>query len=171
MSQTPTLDVVNTLTGQQLISALPLPSLDSAHLDVMATMTDIIQEQCGNAVGVCVDRMIIVHVFSPMVPSLDIVDLPGIVATASRASVAADVPAKTRQVVEEYISSHPESWYLALIEAGSRFSCATCLEFVQNHNLQVRPHMSWVDGMHKEFVLLCILPCLQTLSCCKFYVF
>lgn len=135
VSKTPTLDVVD--TSGELIKSFPLPSLDHAYIDIMSTMTAIIQEQCGHAVGICVDRMIVVHVSSPFVPSMDIVDLPGIVATSSRVSVAADVPVKTRQLVEEYIQAHPESLYLAVLEAGSRFSCAACLEFVQAHGLQV----------------------------------
>ena len=129
--------MIDTTSGDALVAGMPLPSLDSAHIDVMATMTDIIREQCGSDVGVRVDRMIVVHVSSPSVPSLDIVDLPGIVAASSRAGVAADVPAKTRQLVEGFIATHPESLFLALVEAGSRFSCATCLEFIQTHNLQI----------------------------------
>ena len=137
ISRTPTLDVINPTTGEILNEALPLPSLDSAYIDVMANTTRIIRELCGNEVGVCMDRMIVVHVYSPYVPSLDIVDLPGIVATSSRVDVGADVPAKTRQIVEDYIATHPNSMYLALVEAGSRFSCAPCLEFIQKYNLQV----------------------------------
>ena len=134
---TPTLDVIDTTTGAALVCGLLLPSLDSAHLDVTARMTEIIREQCGSDVGVCMDRLLVVHVSSPSVPSLDVIDLPGIVAASSRAEVAADVPAKTRQLVERYIASHPDSLYLAVVEAGSRFSCAACLECIQAHNLQV----------------------------------
>lgn len=137
VARTPVLTVVDSTTGVVLSKAVSLPSLDSAHMDIMTEMTAIIRDQCGNDVGVCLDKTIVVNIQSPHLPTLDIVDLPGIVAACSREEIAADVPAKTKHLVEEYIKSHPEAMYLAFLEAGSRFSCAACMEMVQKFNIQV----------------------------------
>ena len=132
----PTLDVVDTSSDDNVIKSFPLPSLDGANIDVMTEMSKVIREQCGHEVDVSMDRMIIVHVTSPYVPSLDVVDLPGIVATSSHV-MDADIPSKTRLLVQKYISSHPDSIYLAVVESGARFCCAPSLEFVRKYNIQV----------------------------------
>jgi len=39
----------------------------------------LMEEQGGLVKGICMDKIIILHIENPSVPSLDLVDLPGLV--------------------------------------------------------------------------------------------
>ena len=61
---------------EQTITMIPT---DSGHYYVRAAMEEILLEEQGQLKGIVMDKIIILHIDNPSVPSLDLVDLPGLV--------------------------------------------------------------------------------------------
>jgi len=76
----PRLEVVDTATGKTIRGPFVIPSV-SGHVDVRQQMDAIIQEENRGERGVCSTRCIVLHIANRHVPSIDLVDLPGLVAT------------------------------------------------------------------------------------------
>ena len=72
----PTLEVVDTATGETVIGPYVVPSING-HLDVSKQMNDILREEQRELTGVSSTRRIVLHIVNREVPSIDLVDLPG----------------------------------------------------------------------------------------------
>jgi len=98
-------------------------------------MDSIISRQNHSLTGVTRDFMIILEVQSPHVPSLDLVDLPGVV-TAASANEPEDMPQQTRALVEEHIrANHQHSLFLCVVQATMAPNASTGMQMLQQLGL------------------------------------
>mmetsp|Transcript_12257 Transcript_12257/g.30766 ORF Transcript_12257/g.30766 Transcript_12257/m.30766 type:complete len:695 (+) Transcript_12257:357-2441(+) len=109
---------------------------ETGAIDVREKMQEIVSKEDAaqnghHQSGLAMDRVIIIKVSSPYVPSIDLIDLPGLVA-----SPAANKES-TMQLVKEHIKDHGEySMYLATVKAGDSPNTSAAMEIVQSHKLQ-----------------------------------
>jgi hypothetical protein len=115
----PKLEVFNVITntterGPYVIAA------QSGAADVSEEMGRIIKEEQGALKGVSATRIIILHITSPDVPFLDLIDMPGLV-TAPSGSEPSDIASQTEAVVKAHMQSKQcsNSLYLAVVKATS----------------------------------------------------
>jgi hypothetical protein len=92
----------------------------SGAADVSEEMRRIIKEEQGELRGVSATRIIILHISSPDVPYLDLIDMPGLV-TAPSGNEPSDMASQTEAVVKAHLqSTHgSNSLYLAIVKATS----------------------------------------------------
>ena len=97
-------------------------------------MQEIIEREHGSAAeGVSTERIIILTIKSPYVPSIDMVDLPGLVMAPE------SMKQGTRQVVEDHVQRHGQySIYLATVAATLAPNQSPAMEIVQSHELEGR---------------------------------
>ena len=76
----PSLEVFS-LSQRQTVEGPFVVPMQSGALDVQETMSEILRSEHANPPGVSADRIIILRVEGPHVPSLNVVDMPGLVAT------------------------------------------------------------------------------------------
>ena len=139
------LTVYNTRT-QQEEKRMVIP-LQSGHVDVREAMEEILRVQHGKIVGVESERIIILHVNSPSVPSIDLIDLPGIVTGAVDGEPSA-MGALTRQVVLDHIKSYGDrAIYLTVSRATQATNKDVAFGLLQEHNLEVWYCMVLYNGV------------------------
>jgi GTP-binding protein EngB required for normal cell division len=126
-----TLEVYNCMTGKTEEEPYVIPT-EYGAVDVRDKMQEIIQKEHGNAAGgVSMDRIIILTVKSPYVPSIDMVDLPGLVTAPE------SMKKSTRKLVDDHIDRHGAySLYLATVVATSAPNLSTAMEVVETRKLQ-----------------------------------
>ena len=108
-------------------------SMQSGALDVQEKMTEILQAEHDRSPGVSTDRIIILHVEGPHVPSLDVVDMPGLIATPEHMRLS------TRALLERQVKEHGAcSMYLAVLPAGARPNTSLAMELVRAEGLEGR---------------------------------
>ena len=78
----PRLEVFNHIEGRTEGSPIIVP-IESAVIDVREAMERLIRERNQGLVGVTTSHSLILHVRSPNIPTLDLVDLPGVVVCAA----------------------------------------------------------------------------------------
>lgn len=95
VSQPPRLEVIESATGNTVRGPYVVPSV-SGHVDVREQMDAILTEEHKGLRGVSSTRAIVLHIANRHVPSVDLVDLPGLVATGEGA-------AETKALVEAHV--------------------------------------------------------------------
>ncbi|KAJ1486862.1 hypothetical protein T484DRAFT_2291783 [Baffinella frigidus] len=125
----PTLEVVDTATNTTVRGPYVVPAI-SGHLDVSQQMDEILREEQRGLHGVSSTRRIVLHIENRHVPSIDLVDLPGIVA-------AGENSAGTKALAEEHIRLHDKhSIYLLTCPAASGPNVSVALDMVIRQGLQ-----------------------------------
>ena len=108
-------------------------STQSGALDVRDKMREVLEREHGRMEGVSADRVIILHVQGPHVPSLDVVDMPGLIAAP------AGLREQTRALIDRQVVRHGAySMYLAVVPAGQRPNTSMAMEVVQSKGLEER---------------------------------
>jgi hypothetical protein len=126
----PRLSVVDAKSGTTLRGPLMIPS-ENGHLDVHEEMRRLVIEENGEETQVCHNRIIVLDIEGPHVPSIDLVDLPGLLqapkeaAEASRALVAAQI--------QEY---RKYSIFLAVVQAGRKPTSSSTIRVIEDFELQ-----------------------------------
>lgn len=104
----------------------------------------------------CTDRALIVHYYSPYVPSIDLIDFPGILPLA-RSSLSSSLPTTSSnfvsleydsewtqwrenrdEILHNFILQNPKAIYLALVEANmSNISQSRIMNLIESWKIQV----------------------------------
>jgi hypothetical protein len=128
-----TLEVFNTRTHTTEEEAYVIPT-EFGSVDVRDKMQEIISKEYGDvARAVSTERIIILTIRSPHVPSIDLIDMPGFVSTPE------DLKNRTRKLVEQHISKHGQhSLFLATVRATVAPNTSVALDIVQSKKLQSR---------------------------------
>ena len=129
-AQAPRLEVYNVAQSrtEEGPFAVPIQAVRDKVLEVL-------QREKTQAERVGADRIIILHVRGPHVPSLDVVDMPGLTRTAAPAGPQE----KPRALIERQIAQHGAySMYLAVVPAGQRPNTSIAMEVVQGKGLEGR---------------------------------
>lgn len=102
-------------------------------VEVRAKMREILARESAQPNGVSDERIIIVRVEGPRLPSIDLVDLPGLVATPQ------DLEAQTRALVEKHVARHGAySMYLAVVHGNENPRNSLAVRLVERLGLQSR---------------------------------
>jgi hypothetical protein len=128
-----TLEVWNTRTQSLEEEAHVIPE-EFAFMHIREKIQDIIKRECGEACrAVSMEHVIIVTIKSPYVPSVDLVDLPGIVGAPE------DLKHRTSELVESQIAMHGQSsLFLATLRATLAPNSSVAMDIVQTKKLQDR---------------------------------
>ena len=73
------------------------------HKEVQKAMMDAIREEHNAVAGVSRKRMLVLRVSSPTVPTLDFIDLPGLV-QIPRPGEPQDMPEQTRELIDDVVA-------------------------------------------------------------------
>mmetsp|Transcript_4465 Transcript_4465/g.11603 ORF Transcript_4465/g.11603 Transcript_4465/m.11603 type:complete len:980 (-) Transcript_4465:191-3130(-) len=124
------LEVYNKRTKATEGEAIVIPT-ETGAIDVRHKMQEIVkQENDGNVNGLGLDRIIILTVESPFVPSIDLIDLPGLVTSPP------ENEERTRKLVEEHIKEHGRySMFLATVPANDAPNTSSAMKVVEHHKL------------------------------------
>ena len=84
-------------------------------------MDEVIQrEHGGQTVGICLDRMIVLQVFHSKVPTIDLVDLPGIFYNADQdAGETPEHAAQTIKLASRFVELNKDAIFLTVVTAGT----------------------------------------------------
>jgi hypothetical protein len=114
------------------ISTVPM---DGAHIDVRKAMEGLVRRQNRGVTGVTRDHMIILHVQSPHVPTLDLVDLPGVVTVAGPGEPE-DMAQQTQALVQDCIrESKGHSLFLCTVPATMAPNSSTGLQLLKQEGV------------------------------------
>jgi hypothetical protein len=131
-AQAPRLEIFNLLSNKTEEGPFVI-SMQAGSLDVRDKMTEIYEQEQALGQGVSADRIIILHIQGPRVPSLDVVDMPGLVSSPAK------MHKQTRALLERHVRLNGEySMYLAVVAAGTRPNTSIAMEFVQSNKLESR---------------------------------
>ena len=131
-AQAPRLEVYSLVNNRTEEGPFEVP-MQSGALDVRDKMREVLEREHGRVEGVSADRIIILHAHGPHVPSLDVVDMPGLIAAP------AGLREKTRAVMERQVERHGAySMYVAVVPAGQRPNTSIAMEVVQSNWLEGR---------------------------------
>uniref|UniRef100_A0A7S0SIS1 Dynamin-type G domain-containing protein n=1 Tax=Mantoniella antarctica TaxID=81844 RepID=A0A7S0SIS1_9CHLO len=129
----PTLEVYD-VEEEETLTSYTIPAA-TAELDVRDEMHKILEEVNGGLTeegGVSGSRRIIVRISRPDVPTLDLVDMPGLVATEDRS-------AATHQIITDHIEAHGDySLYLFVVEATSKPKNVAAVKIIEKYQLWKR---------------------------------
>jgi vacuolar protein 8 len=132
-AQLPVLVVRDSATGKEEVRRTV--SLAGGQVDVRHEMERVLAAEQGGLTSVSTTRTIEVHVHSPAVPSIDLVDLPGLKLSAG--SDAADMPEKAKALVKEQVEQHKGSAiFLVSCTASTPPSQSLGLQLVEELGLQ-----------------------------------
>jgi GTP-binding protein EngB required for normal cell division len=130
VAEAPTLTVFNVNTNKVEEGPYMIPS-QSGAIDVREKMQEIVARENAQLTGVSTQRIIILHVEGPHVPSIDLVDMPGLLAAPQ------ELREKTRALVERHIRAHGAySMYLAVVPGAVAPNNSVVMDLVQAHGLQ-----------------------------------
>ena len=114
------------------------PNIIVGEMDVRMEMEKIIRQEHSGLSGVSQTRMLVLRVRSPTVPSLDLVDLPGLV-SAKRPGEPDNLAAQTEQLLGSFIEGHKQhSVFLVVIPAALPPNVAPVLGLVQKHGVEAQ---------------------------------
>ena len=131
-AQAPRLEVCSAASGQTEEGPWEV-AMQTGAMDVRDKMREVLEREHGQALGVSGDRIIVLHVQGPHVPSLDVVDLPGLIAAP------AALREQTRALMDRQVAQHGRySMYLAVVPAGTRPNTSMAMEVVQAQGLEGR---------------------------------
>lgn len=126
------LQVVNSRTQEPITG----PTIIMSELDVREEMEKTLRAERSQLVGVSQTRMLVLRVASPTVPSLDLVDLPGLV-SVKRDGEPDDMAVQTEQLLSNFIDDHKKhSVFLVVIPAAVPPNTASVLRLVQEHKIE-----------------------------------
>jgi hypothetical protein len=132
----PELQVVD-LKTQEPMGKKRIVTLVAGSLDVSAAMEEAIREEHSGLVGVSQSRMLVLRVHSPTVPSLDLVDLPGLVSVENHDEEGHDMPAQTTKLLSSFISEHKEhAVFLVVLPATTPPRTSPVLKLVKDHKIE-----------------------------------
>jgi uncharacterized protein YihD (DUF1040 family) len=132
-AQLPVLVVRDSATGKEEVRRTV--SLAGGQVDVRHEMERVLAAEQGGLTSVSMTRTIEVHVHSPAVPSIDLVDLPGLKLSAG--SDAADMPEKAKALVKAQVEQHKGSAiFLVSCTASTPPSQSLGLQLVEELGLQ-----------------------------------
>jgi hypothetical protein len=131
----PVLVVFNTDTKtEEYRRVIPL---HNGHIEVLEAMKFILTKANGSVMGVSTTHIIILHIHSPRVPSIDLIDLPGIVAGAVSGEPN-DLSSLTRALVDTHIMNYGDrAIYLAVCPATLATNKDMAFGLVQERGLEV----------------------------------
>jgi vacuolar protein 8 len=130
-AQLPVLVVRDSATGKEEVRRTV--SLAGGQVDVRHEMERVLAAEQGGLTSVSMTRTIEVH--SPAVPSIDLVDLPGL--RLSAGSDAADMPEKAKALVKAQVEQHKGSAiFLVSCTASTPPSQSLGLQLVEELGLQ-----------------------------------
>ena len=96
-------------------------------------MGELVEAEHGDLGGVCSTRIIVLTVEGPNVPSADLIDMPGLVASPEALATS------TRALVQGYIDKHgTNSLYLFVVPAGESPRNSIATELIEKNKLQSR---------------------------------
>ena len=108
---------------------------EAGERDVRDAMTGVIQRERPELIGYSLRRMLVLSVHTPDVPSLDLVDLPGVVTVSPEECPTA--AQQTRELVDKFISSHKQhAIFLVVSPAAGPPNTPPILGIVQQHQIQ-----------------------------------
>ena len=130
------LEVINLKTGSQQKGSLHTIPMDGADAAIRTVMEEIVRSQNEEVTGVNLDQMLVLHVQSPDVPSLDLVDTPGLVSTAAKGEPE-DMPEQTRSLVQTHIDENQDhSLYLCVVPGTAPPNLSLALKMVKDNRLE-----------------------------------
>lgn len=107
--------------------------MHSGALDVQEKMNEVLQSERRLPPSASADRILILHIESPHVPSLDVVDMPGLIATPD------DARRRTHALMERQVRDHgASSMYLMVLAANTRPNTSLAMQMVQAQGLEGR---------------------------------
>jgi len=134
-AEPPKLEVFNVKTNTTERGPYTIAA-QSGAADVSEEMGRIIREEQGALKGVSASRIIILHISSPEVPFLDLIDMPGLV-TAPSGDEPSDMARQTEELVKEHIQSKHgiNSLYLAIVKATSAPNTSNAMKLLNEAKL------------------------------------
>ena len=136
VARNPVLVVRDSASGREEVRRTV--SIAGGEVDVRREMERVIAEEHKGLSSVSSSRIIEVHVHSPAVPSIDLMDLPGLT-SAVRPNEAPDTPARSLKLVEEQIAKHKESAvFLCTIHSSMAPDQSRGMKLVQDLGLEER---------------------------------
>ena len=134
-AEPPKLEVFNVKTNTPERGPYTIAA-QSGAADVSEEMGRIIREEQGALKGVSASRIIILHISSPEVPFLDLIDMPGLV-TAPSGDEPSDMARQTEELVKEHIQSKHgiNSLYLAIVKATSAPNTSNAMKLLNEAKL------------------------------------
>ena len=131
----PVLVVYNVVTKEEEVRRV-IP-FQTGHIDVRIEMDRLLKQSNGSLSGIDSTHIIILHIHSPRVPSIDLIDLPGIVA-CSAPGEPIDLPTATRDLVVRHIDEcQGRAMYLAVTRATTSTNKDVAFGLVQEEKLEV----------------------------------
>ena len=126
----PRLEVINAETSAKEGEIAVVP-MESAHVDVRREMDRLVKLQNKAIRGITSKRTIVLHVQSPSMPNIDLIDLPGVIESPG-AGEPDDMPAKTQDLVKAQIDSiNKHSMFLCTVEATMAPNSSTALKLLR----------------------------------------
>ena len=134
-AEPPQLQVVDVKTQQPLGPKMTL-ALNAGDHDINEAMQQQIRIEHKGLVGVSLKRMLVLRVCSPSVPSLDLIDLPGLVNTR-REGEPEDMAEQTKELISSFIEAHKaHAMFLVIVPAAVAPNTAPILELVQKYQIE-----------------------------------
>lgn len=101
-------------------------------------LEEVRAENGGQPVGICRDKMLVLHVVAPTVPNLDLVDLPGLL-TARASGEPENMPQETRALAESYLDQYADqSIFLVTVPANAAANQSIAMEIIQQRGFEHR---------------------------------
>ena len=133
----PELQVVD-LQTQKPVGRTRIVTLEAGSRDVSKAMEAVIREEHNDLVGVSQTRMLVLRVASPTVPSLDLVDLPGLVSTPQEGEPD-DLPEQTEKLLSTFINAHKaHAVFLLIVPASVPPRTAPIVNLVKKHGVEAQ---------------------------------
>ena len=104
LASPPTLQVVDVDTQAPESAARTIP-LVNGEIDVREAMEELVRKEHSDGKGISKKRMLVLSLSSPDVPTLDLVDLPGLV-SAGLPDEPADLPEQTEALIGSFIDRY-----------------------------------------------------------------
>ena len=131
-AQPPKMEVFNLKTQKTEEGPFIIP-IQWGDVAVRDKMREILERERPQHVGVSDERIIIVWVQGPLLPSIDLVDLPGLVASPH------DLEVQTRTLVERHVGRHHAySMYLLVVHGNENPRNSLAVKLVERLGLQDR---------------------------------
>jgi hypothetical protein len=125
----PKMEVVNVETGKTEDGPYLVP-VRWAALDVKQKMLDVLKKE-SDPDGVCSNRILVITVEGPTMPSIDLVDMPGLVSSPP------ELKEKTRLIVQKHIRLHQSySMFLVTVPGDTSPNISIAMDVVQEMSLQ-----------------------------------
>jgi hypothetical protein len=134
-AEMPELSVVDLKTEKEVVAPFPIP-VCGGDIDVRNAMEAAILREHKKLCGISRERMLVLHVQSPSVPTLDFVDLPGLCSMPHKGEPK-DMPDQTRELIMHFVEAHKQhAVFLLVIPASQDPRVAPIMEIVTKHSLQ-----------------------------------